>query len=559
MHDRLEHIEAELERQRLALAEFNSRLTALESDEVRAGPAEAAAARDPFLAAETTPKTEIGPIVTLLGRTILALGGGYLLRAATDSGAVPLAAGTALGLFYAIVWLIAADRAARASQTASATFHGIASLAIGLPLVWEAATRFAVLPAIGAAAAVAALAAGTLWVAARHAMPVLAGCTAVATIATAVALMSATRAPAPLVLALLALNISCQRATRASRFEALRWIGAGALDLSALILMALTLGDRSPHGAIVGIGLLLLLPTVEVGTGLGGILLSRRSPDLFRWLQTAVTIALGLGGAVLITHRYATSPFLVVGVAALFTLLALWAAIVTTDEGTPLAYASWLAITCGIAVASTALDRTWFTATCVTAAIGVTWIAVRRSLALLHIQGAVLVMVAALVSGAFAATAAAWLSPGVAPSTWLDAATLLAILAAGVVAAARAPLDGALVTAAGMLSLATLTWLVAGVMVAGLNRADLGAGPQAGARTAVVALASVALAGLARRPGRTYARWLVSAALVFGAMKLVAEDLQTGDATSMFVALSLYGGALIVAPRLVRNAPSPAS
>jgi hypothetical protein len=40
--------------------------------------------------------------------------------------------------------------------------------------------------------------------------------------------------------------------------------------------------------------------------------------------------------------------------------------------------------------------------------------------------------------------------------------------------------------------------------------------------------------------------------LVAGGLKLLAEDLRHSRASTLFVALALYGGALIVAPRLAR-------
>jgi hypothetical protein len=50
--------------------------------------------------------------------------------------------------------------------------------------------------------------------------------------------------------------------------------------------------------------------------------------------------------------------------------------------------------------------------------------------------------------------------------------------------------------------------------------------------------------------------WLLYPVLVAGGLKLLAEDLRYSRASTLFVALALYGGALIVAPRLARTVRS---
>src|ERR1017187_6608178 len=44
-------------------------------------------------------------VLSYVGRTFVALGGAYLLRALTDSAVLPQPAGIALGLAYSVLWL----------------------------------------------------------------------------------------------------------------------------------------------------------------------------------------------------------------------------------------------------------------------------------------------------------------------------------------------------------------------------------------------------------------------------------------------------------------------
>jgi hypothetical protein len=86
--------------------------------------------------------------------------------------------------------------------------------------------------------------------------------------------------------------------------------------------------------------------------------------------------------------------------------------------------------------------------------------------------------------------------------------------------------------------------------VAGADGARLAA-----LRTAILALASVALAAVSSRTRLKEASWLSSAILVLGGIKLVVEDFPRGRPETLFLGLGFYGVALILASRLARRAP----
>ena len=79
------------------------------------------------------------------------------------------------------------------------------------------------------------------------------------------------------------------------------------------------------------------------------------------------------------------------------------------------------------------------------------------------------------------------------------------------------------------------------------------AGVVAAVRTGVVAGAAVVLAALSRVGAFVELRWLIYPLFIVGGLKLVLEDLPEGRPTTLFVAFALYGGALILAPRLARS------
>ncbi|MBE0566630.1 MAG: hypothetical protein IH621_11760 [Krumholzibacteria bacterium] len=72
-------------------------------------------------------------------------------------------------------------------------------------------------------------------------------------------------------------------------------------------------------------------------------------------------------------------------------------------------------------------------------------------------------------------------------------------------------------------------------------------------RTGVLAVTAVALAMVGRRPRLAELGWLVHPLLVLGLAKLVFEDLGRGNPVALTVGFGLFGGALIMAPRLLRS------
>src|ERR1051326_3551904 len=108
----------------LRLREIEARLSRLEQP--------AASARSE---AETQlPAAIDGPAplidLALAGKSILILGGAFLLRAATESATLPKAAGVTLGLSYAAAWIVVAVFAARAGRRTASVFGAAAASAI---------------------------------------------------------------------------------------------------------------------------------------------------------------------------------------------------------------------------------------------------------------------------------------------------------------------------------------------------------------------------------------------------------------------------------------------
>jgi hypothetical protein len=90
-------------------------------------------------------------------------------------------------------------------------------------------------------------------------------------------------------------------------------------------------------------------------------------------------------------------------------------------------------------------------------------------------------------------------------------------------------------------------------LVAGTASGAVDPGVLATLRTVVLAVAALAVAWIGRRAGFAEWAWLVYPLLVLTGLKMVAQDFMQSRPSTMFVALALYGAALIVAPRLRRR------
>ena len=75
-------------------------------------------------------------------------------------------------------------------------------------------------------------------------------------------------------------------------------------------------------------------------------------------------------------------------------------------------------------------------------------------------------------------------------------------------------------------------------------------------RTAAIAGAALAVAFIGLRRRFVEAGWLMYPLLAAGGVKLAAEDLPRSRPTTLFIALAVYGMALIAAPRIARRPPT---
>lgn len=573
MTDRLEELESRVESLARDLRRIEARLVRLERQEgLAAEPSEGAAAPAGAEGPSLAPELPQGALA-LIGRTLVALGGGYLIRAMTDAGMLPALGGVALGLGYAVLWLALADRTSAAGKRASATFHGLASGFIAYPLLWEAATRFRLLGPPAALALLVLVFGAGIAVAARRHLGAVAWVVTSLALGTTASLLVSTHHLLAAVLALLAMAAVVEWLAFRDRWLGLRWPTALVLDASLLVLVLLA---SRPGGLPEGYPALPAGAAVGAALGLTGLYLASvvartlgrgRAVTPFELVQATAALALGLAGAwSLLTAHGKTAAALgllslllgALGYAAAFAFVER-----RKGHGRNFYFYSTVGGLLTLVGGRVILEPAPLALTWCVFALASAWLGRRFGRMTLRFHGALYVCAAAFETDRLAASgrelfgsAGAWSLP--AAAGWMTVATAVAayaILAADRSRARswRARLPEALAAAVG-------AWMAGGTLVTGIVVAvgPASATPAAVAtlRTAVLALLAVALGWAARRWSLPELAWLVYPLLAIGGLKLVAEDLREGRPATLFVSLVLYGGALIAAPRLMRGGES---
>lgn len=570
MTDRVAELEAKVAELSEALRGLDARLVAVEHGTARAGAARRAAAADAAREAAAAASAPLGDVpsassaVAFVGRTLLVLAGGFVLRALTDSGMLPPAVGVGLGLAYAGTWIAIADLAGRKGAGWSACFHGISATLIGFPLLFEATFRFRLLGPGAAAVMLGALTAVALGVAARRRLPGLAWLVSLAGVATAASLALAPldgRATLP-ALYLVLLGGATLWLGYILDWRGPRWPIAFAADLVvAIVTLRAVAGGavEGPGSAFVVQAALMLVYLASIATR---TLLLGRSVVSFEVVQTAAALAVGLGGAAYVAARSGggAGAFGIVSLAAGLAAYGVAFAFVERRQKGAANFTFYTSVAAVLVLAGTALvlppdalALTWVAFGLVAAAF-----ARRQKRQTLAVHAAVYGVAAAIASGllahafetAFAAPSAAWT-----PATLPSVLVLAAFAATAWLAAGATPRSRPVERVPQLVAVAALACAAAGVVVgwlapplAGIG-GDASAGTVATIRTAVWVAGALVLSWAGRRREWAEAGWLAYPALAAIALKILLEDLQRSRPATLFLAFALYGGALILVAR----------
>lgn len=514
-----------------------------------------------------------GAALPAFGRAVLGVAGAYLLRALTEMGALPPAAGVPAGIVYAIAWLALAATTS-SERRLEVALRGVTSVLILAPLIWEATVRFRAVPTWTAAGVLSVFTILGLTVSWRKNVSVIAWIAMLAGVLTAWGLMLGTRDVFPFALALLMMSAAVEVSACLEHWLPERWVAAAGADVGALLLTYLSVQRPPPesYASLPGFA----APAVQAA--LLGIYLT----------STIVRTLL---------RRFAFTAFETTQCAAVF-LIAAGGALAAGGESRSVAAIAWFILLCGAAcymVAFAHLERhgerirNFYTYSVFglllmlagsrlllgPVAVAVCWAALGVACILagglwdrltLRWHGALYLLLATLVSGGAAAAGARLLGSvsglrGVPAGGWV--AGLAVVLSYGAALRYARAVPGRMYTGFSLALSALLVWhaagLSAGVLTGLLEQIGDPAARSAYSptvRTAVITLGAMALAWSSKRWPQAELSHLAYPLMVLGAYKLVVQDLREERTMALFLSLLLYGGALIVLPRLLAKSRS---
>lgn len=508
---------SELERLKAEVRDVERRVAFLESLQniARAEPLAMHAA--PVESAFQLP--DAAPVV---GRAVLGLAGAYMFRALAELGVMPRLAIVAAAIVYAGTWLWLAARRRSEGNTASSSIYALTAVLILSPLLWEATTRFGLLPHfITAALLVAFPALGSLLgVAGWPIIP--------AAFATAITLMIQTGDLLPFAIA--TMLISALAETVASR--GLRAVSALAAMGSVFLLV--WIAGRS-GGAPAGYSN--VRPLV--------IALCACALPLICLIGVAKRRSFGFMEAGLLTPALAVSVYGAPVWASGSILIALcaacaWLSLCGHAHGfTGGRIAELSALPLGLA-GSFLLLATPFPASALwcAASVLVTLFSTRRRDRILAFHGVALLASAALFSGFFVRAVVAFTGPVPGPAT-------LPVALIGLSAALAWRLSTEFVWP--RLAFASFTIIAAGALL--LELSGMRSSLLPAFQTLYLCVAATG-ASYAAGKSRPELGWIAYGLLMIGAMKLLAIDFRESRPEILAVSLICYGVALILVPRL---------
>lgn len=536
-------------------------------------------------AVEVPPPTlpEVAGVVTnsvaLVGRTLLELGGAYVLRALTDGKVISLTVGATLSLVYAGALLWLADRAGREEGKHGANFHGLAAMMIAFPAIGETTARMHVFSApVAAALLVLAYLAG-IGIAWRHALAPLGWVATLFAVVTSLALARGVGEVQPFVLALFCIAAATEVLAFDDDWRGPRWLGAAAVDLAMLFLASLAVreggvpaGYQALSPAFV-IGAQLALPSLYVVSIGVRTVVRGRAIRAFAVLQGPAALLIGLWGAARVLAFHDASPRWVGSIAVLLSVVTYAVAFAFAARHQDRAsnyyfYTSLggllLLVGLGWLLSGPALGLT----ECVLAVAGVvTGIRLHRTTLAMH--GAILLGVGAVTTGLaqlafgglFGRAAGPWAEFSPAPLLGLAAAVacfvLLALTRSRDAHAAVAIVPQLAAGVVAVVGFAGVLAVVLAQVVAGPPGPEADAALVAATRTGILSLAAMGLAALSRDWRLRELRWFVPVVLTVCGLKILFEDFVQGRPLSQFLTLAFYGAALLLTPRLVRRRQSP--
>lgn len=502
--------------------------------------------------------------VSILGKAVLGIAGAYLLRAIAEAGPIPQFPVLLAAIVYAALWMVWAVRGHDTNRFASAAY-GMTSVLILAPLLWECTVRFRVISAGFAALVLVGYVAFALTLSWRRQLQLIPWITTVAMVITALALIVATHRLVPLAASLLVVAAITEIAACLEHRLSLRAVPALAADFAIWLLVdLLTSAEGIPEGydpaspVTIGILCCALFAIYGASIGVRGFAHTQKF-SIFEIGQGVLAFALAAFGVLRATQGTASGT---IGILCLvFSVACYWTALwhfasesYSRNRRVTATWAAALLLAGTFLVFGTKLQVAFLCLGALTAAF--LYSSTRKFSLGLHVSFYLAAAAAVSPLPAFGVSAMAGVVPP-APNwvVWvIEIAALLCYLVGAQVQEERIQRRGLWVVPGGLFSFASAAIVVVMISTLASGQMELSPPRLSVIRTIVTCGLAFVLGFAASRCKYVELGWLASAAVAFGTLKLLLEDMRFGNAVSLVISLLCYGSMLILLPRLTRRA-----
>lgn len=555
----LSPLEAQVEELARSMKELASRVDSIEQklgtaalrEETRAElPAEPLVARS-----EAEEEDEEGLFdLALVGRTLMILGGAYLLRAVTQNEMLPRIVGMVVGLAYAAGWLFAAYRVAPVRRK-PAIFEGGIATAIALSMVWESSARFRYIGVEIATLITVAIVVAVLTIAVKRMLPLLAWGAVVGAVLSLVAIALGTKSMLAPATGLFLVSFAAWWVAAIPQFRYLEWLPGFETDILFLAIPFLLhkTGESRTAAAVLLTSAFLI---VAIGLVLKAFLRHSRE-TFFEIAHASLLFPIALGGATWLLRESAGAGAALASISLIAAASMFAIAFQDREEERDLRTFLFFSVAAtALVIYSATMLAPAPIATVAFAFLAVTIIVLARKQpeTLFPLHAVLLAIAASIGSGLLLFSLAALFAPFDGKPVAADPEAFI-VLAALIGATVAVKVQGDDVTKAisrtsRVLLLVLAALGVAAVAIAALQRVTDSPAMVATFRTVVLSVAALLFAGAARQKILPEGRVLVNPLLVVCALKLLLEDFRVGTAATLFLSLGVYGGALVIAARL---------
>jgi hypothetical protein len=495
---------------------------------------------------------------------LLGLSGAYLLRALSESALVSMGIGVAIGILYAMMWLVWAARTP-AARRLEAALDGLTSVLILAPLVFEAVTRFHAISTWTAAILLLVFTLVGLIVSWQKELLIVATFAILAGLGTSGALLIATYDVIPFTYTFLAISMVVEVSACLNHWPSERWLAAAAADLVVLLATWLVTNDRGlpeaylpiSRGALLSAQICLLV--IYLLSTIVRTLLRRFTFTRFETAQCALAFVISIGGGLRLAGA---DPRLGIALGMLSLVCAAACYVISfgvLDAGTHrrnfYTYSTF-GILLALAGTEILLPRLPAAGVWGVLAISCVWAGGFFGRLTLQVHGGIYLLAGLAASGALDQAAGLLLGSRpwpIEPGWPIWGGFAVSAICYGVGHYLhpwlRVAVAGVLVCAGGAIAAGLLTWFYHDLFGDTATHAYC-----ATLRTGVLSVGALLLAWGGSRWKRLELSRLIYPVMLLGAGRVVMIDLHQNRTAALFLSLLLYGGALMMLPRISKAA-----